>query len=105
MKTTIEILSEASRRNSLSAPFEAAVKKIAKQTDENDHGGAILTAAKLLKNKSIADRVTLVMKLHRIEGHMPMELMQYRRGLYDELMRDAKSSMSTEKFDELHGAF
>ena len=86
-------------------PFDKAVKKIAKQTDWNDHGGAILTAAVLLKEKKLADRVRLVMKIHEIEGHMPFPLIQYRDGLYKEMVAVAKQKLSPDEYDRLLSSF
>lgn len=87
------------------SPFDKAVKKIAKQTDWNDHGGAILTAATLLKEKKIADRVKLVMKIHEIEGHMPFPLIQYRDSLYKEMAAEAKKKLSSDEYDRLMSGF
>jgi len=85
--------------------FDAKVAKIAEMTDENDHGGSILAAAKLVGDKKVADRVKLVMKLHMLEGHMPMELLNYRRGLYKEMLATAKKKLSKDDLETLHGAF
>jgi NAD-dependent SIR2 family protein deacetylase len=82
-------------------PFDKAIKKIAKQTDYNDHGGAILTAANLIGAKSIVERIKLVIKLHDIEGSMPKSLSDYRYELQKELKTAAEKKLPPEQLDKL----
>ena len=100
MKKLIQKLEESRSR----VPNDK-IAKINKMTELNDNGGAILEGAKMLGNKSIADRVKLVMKLHILEGGMPNDLMNYRHGLYKELMYLAKKKLSKDNYEKFHGAF
>ena len=79
--------------------------EIAKMVDRNDQGGAMLEGAKYLGFKKLADRVKLVMKLHSVEGHMPMSLVRYRGELFSEMMEAAKKKLSKDDYDAFVDAF
>lgn len=85
--------------------FEKVVNKIARQTDINDHGGAILTGAELIGAKTIAERIKLVMKLHDIEGGLPKELSDYRYSLLKELRAEAAKKLDAVQLGHFESAF
>ena len=80
-------------------------KKLAKMTDRNDHSGALLEAAKMLKAKRLVEVMKGIVAIHKAEGSMPVELMRYRDSIMRRLMKLAKSKLSPEDFTQFHGAF
>lgn len=81
------------------------VEEISRLTEGNHHGEALLLGAAMLSQSNIITKLKLVMKLHKLEGHMPKPLMDYRHMLYDEVMKAAKSLLDPEQFEKFHSAY
>ena len=83
----------------------ANYNKLAKLTDRNDHNGALLEGAKIIKAKRLANIMKSIIAIHKEEGSMPVELMRYRDSISRRLMHLAKKKLSPEDYTQFHGAF
>jgi len=88
-----------------SKDFDVVFKKIEKQTDENDHTGSIMTLAKFLKDKKSEKILSMIIGIHKIVGHMPSPLIDYRSSIRKDLMKLAEKKLGKEKASKLNGAF
>ena len=61
------------------AEIKKACEKMAQQTDDNDHTGALITLARLAELNEFEKVFKGIKVLHNIEGSMPSELSAYRR--------------------------
>jgi len=84
--------------------FEATVKRIAKMTDWNDHGGAMEMAAKLIGDKDAAKRFNLINQIHDLDGSLDGDLSKYRYKAYQWMKDEAKKKLSTKEYEMLLGA-
>ena len=78
--------------------------KIAKQTDENDHTGAKVTAAIYFDLKHYVKIFTCIEYLHDAEGHLPEELSNYRMRKGIEMMKEIKNRFP-EQFEKINKSF
>ena len=78
--------------------------KIAKQTDDNDHTGAKLTAAYYFELKHYIKIFVLIEYLHDAEGYLPEELSNYRRRKGLEMMQEIKNRFP-EQFEKINKYF
>ena len=78
--------------------------KIAKQTDENDHTGAKVTAARYFDLKHYVKIFTCIEYLHNVESYLPEELSNYRRRKGIEMMKEIKNRFP-EQFEKINKAF
>ena len=83
----------------------ATVKRITTLTDRNAHTEALILGAEMLGASGVVKKLKLVLQLHNLEGHLPTPLGEYRRILYEEVMRLAKQSLDREQFQSFYGAF
>lgn len=81
------------------------VKQIARYTDENDVVKALVTGAEMLGLTPMAKKLELVGKIQKLEGHLPSGLKQYRDGLYDELMAEAKKLLGDVEYKQFYGSY
>lgn len=92
-------------------PLEEAVDmakeidKIAQMTDVNDHTGAAIAGAKLLKHKKLEKIFKAIDTIQELEGHMPKELGDVRYMYQKQLWDYAKKKLSKEDANKFHGAF
>lgn len=78
---------------------------IRKNTQANNHSGALVMGAGMLGAKKLEEKLYLVAQLVHHEGHIPRPLKVYQDGLYDQLMAHAKRVLTPEQFQEFYGAF
>ena len=83
----------------------STLRKIALQTDLNDHGGALLTAAKALHFDDLADQIWAINQRHEEIGHLPPELHTQREELYNVLMCLARQHLSEASYQALYDTF
>jgi hypothetical protein len=84
--------------------FDATVKKIARMTDRNDHGGAMEEAAKLIGDKESAKRFNLINQIHDLDGSIDGDLSKYRYKAYRWMKDEAEKKLSSEDFEKLMSA-
>ena len=82
---------------------DADVKKIAQMTDRNDHNGSLMHLAKLIGNRKAADALKGIIQTHKALGHMPSGLIDTRKGIYNDLMKQAKSKYSN--YNDIYKSF
>jgi len=97
IKEEIEELIEAQEMK------DADIKKIAQMTDRNDHNGSLMHLAKLVGNKKAGDALKGIMQTHKALGHMPSGLIDTRTGIYNDLMKQAKSKYSN--YNDIYKSF
>ena len=81
----------------------ADVKKMGTMTDRNDHNGSLMVLAKCLKDKKSMDALKGITQTHKAMGHMPQGLIDVRKGVYDNLMKQAKTKFSN--YNDIYSAF
>jgi len=80
-------------------------KKIARQTDLNEHNLAILSLAKFLKAKKAIELMNNVIKMHDNFGYMPKNLIDIRDEIYDTLMMLLKSKYGDIDYKTIQNSF
>ena len=83
----------------------STLRKIQQQTNLNDHGGALLTAAKALHFDELADQIWAINQRHEEIGHLPPELHTQREELYNVLMCLARQYLSEASYQALYDTF
>jgi hypothetical protein len=91
VKRNVERLDEAQHKHMLGRikakpTVIALARKIARQTDMNEHQLAILSLAKFLKDKKSIELMNYVIKMHNNYGYMPNELYNISNDIYTKLM-------------------
>jgi len=91
VKRNVERLDEAQHKHMLGRikakpTVIALARKIARQTDMNEHQLAILSLAKFLKDKKSIELMNYVIKMHNNYGYMPDELYNISNDIYTKLM-------------------
>jgi hypothetical protein len=91
VKRNVQRLDEAQHKHMLGRikakpTIIALAKKIARQTDMNEHQLAILSLAKFLKDKKSIELMNYVIKMHNNYGYMPDELYNISNDIYTKLM-------------------
>jgi hypothetical protein len=81
------------------------IEKLKRLTDDNNHSEALILGAKSLGLSHVVKKLELVKALQDLEGHLPHGLSDYRYGLYNEVMKHAKQTLSPEEYEEFHGCF
>lgn len=84
--------------------FESEIQKIKKMTDDNDHNGARIEGAKLIKNRKLEMAYTGIDNINYFLGHSPQELGKLRAELDKTLFAQAKSKLG-KNFEEFKSAF
>jgi hypothetical protein len=97
IKEEIEDLVEKSEMN------WADVRKLGQMTDRNDHNGSLLYLAKLVGNKKAGDALKGIIQTHKALGNMPSGLIDVRKGIYNDLMKQAKSKYSN--YNDIYKSF
>jgi hypothetical protein len=87
------------------AATEAAIQKIEKATDRNDHNEAIYILADLIGDNTTKKIMNHMKEIHKLEGHMPHELIQYRMYIMKNLMEKTKSKLGNAVAAEINSAF
>jgi len=82
----------------------AVIKEIARKTDQNDHSGAVLSLAKLIRDKRMIKAAQSVVALHEFFGHMPSELIKVRTEIMNMGLKRAEK-LYPDYADKIHGAF
>lgn len=80
-------------------------KKIAKQTDLNEHNLAILSLAKFMKSKKAIELMNNVIKMHDNYGYMPKNLIDIRDEIYNTLMMLFKSKYGEVDYKTIQNSF
>jgi len=83
----------------------ALSKKIAKQTDLNEHNLAILSLAKFLKAKKAIELMNNVIKMHDNYGYMPKNLIDIRDEIYNKIMILLKSKYGEIDYNTIKNSF
>lgn len=81
------------------------VEKLKRMTARNLHTEALLLGAQMIGATLLAKKIKHILELHKLEGVMPKELHEYRNGLYDAMMKYAKSALDEDEFESFHSAF
>lgn len=81
------------------------IKKIAKMTDQNDHIGALIKLAELLKNNKALKVLAGIKMIQDAEGYLPSEISTYRYGWYTQLMSECKSKFNPDVYKKIHNSF
>jgi len=81
------------------------VDRIAKMTDRNDHIGALISGAKVLKHKKLETIFNAIADIQKAEGSLNSELGKLRDMYYKELMKYAKRKLSSTDYDSFHSAY
>ena len=89
--------------------FDTVITHLAKQTDQNDHSGALVTAAGIVdvigkRRTNLVKIFKAIEEIHEVEGHMPPDLMKYRERKRGDLDKIAKKAMTPEQFKRFHGS-
>lgn len=83
----------------------ATIQEIAEYTDNNNVVKALVAGAKMLGLTPMVKKLELVGKIQELEGHLPSGLKQYREGLYDELMSEAKKLLEADEYKQFYGSY
>ncbi len=81
------------------------IKRIAKQTDNNDHNGSVHTLARMMGDSTAKSVMSAVMGQHNEAGHMSQDLLKVRDGVRKQLLKKAKIKYKPETYAKIHGAF
>ena len=84
---------------------EEVLQEIAEQTDNNDHGGALLTAANALGLTFLAELLVSNNSAHERLGYLSPELCGRRDRIADAVFAFAKINLSAEDYDKLYHVF
>ena len=84
---------------------DAAIKLIAKMTDNNDHTGALIELAKLLGHTRTVKILTAIETIQDVEQHLPTHVARYRQEISDRLMDDARKRFDKATFQKIQAAF
>ena len=80
-------------------------KKIANDTDSNDHTEAVLRLAKFLKDKEAISLLNAIKKSHIKYGYLPGEYSSLRNSLHKILLQKAKMKLPGADYELLHKSF
>jgi hypothetical protein len=110
VKRDVEKLDEAQHKHMLGKikakpTIITLAKKIARQTDMNEHNLAILSLAKFLKQKQSIELMNNVIKMHNNYGYMPKDLINIRDTIYSQLMMILKHKYGQVDFKEIEKSF
>jgi len=83
----------------------ATLRSIARMTDNNQHGKALVTGAKMLGFEELSKKFTLISELQEMEGHLPTGLREYQYSLYQALMDAAKGVLSAEEYEQFNKVY
>jgi|SaaInlV_165m_DNA_1040744.scaffolds.fasta_scaffold03195_7 hypothetical protein len=82
-----------------------AVDQISELTDSNYHTEALKVLADLLDDRNAKKILAHIEAISNIVGHTPQGLIQIRMHyIYKPLLKQAKSKLSPEQYDAVHGA-
>lgn len=103
MKELLERLTKADQAKD--RKFRDTVEEIEKMTSRNDHGGALMVAAKLVGAKKEAKVIEHLNAIRDLEGGMSSDLIKYRADLFDRVKAVAKRELDQRQFNLLMDAF
>jgi len=101
---TDAVLDEARSKAGPNRVMQKAIAEIAKMTDWNDHSGAVVALAKIVRDKKLQKAAEAIVTLHEFFGHMPSELIQVRTHLMNQGLKRAEK-MYPDFADQIHSAF
>lgn len=78
---------------------------IARMTDENDHTGAVVALAYLLKLPHFVKIAKHIQGIHKLEGHIPLYLHEYRAELRKRLFALAARQLTPDQYAQLINSF
>lgn len=81
------------------------VNRIKQLTSNNDHGEALIVAAKFLGCEKLLERLKDIQRQHMDLGHLPSLLYEERFGIYQNLLAFARSRLSDADYQQLYAAF
>ena len=70
------------------------IKRVAKMTDHNDHGGARILVAKTIKNKKMLAAYEGLDRINAYFGHSPQEMISIRNKIDKQLFDFLKKNYS-----------
>lgn len=85
--------------------FAKTLRQVKELTAINDHGGALLVAAKGLGCDVMVARLEAIQKQHLHLGHLPPKLYEERFGIYKDLLAVAQTKMGKADYQRLYAAF
>ena len=83
---------------------EGNFDNIAKLTDYNDHTGARIEGAKILKDKKLEDVFKAIEVIHSYFGHLPSSLSTIRSEMDKKMFAIAKKKLGKD-YESFHDAF
>lgn len=81
------------------------LNRIKQLTSNNDHGEALVTAAKYFGCDELLERLMEINRKHMELGHLPIQLYGERYGIYQDLLAFARSRLSDADYQRLYAAF
>lgn len=92
-------------RRGAPAGTEEALASIRELIAENDHLEAYRTGAVLVRAPVLAEKLSLLKRLHALEGELPAPLYEYGRALYSELMERARRELPAGEYERFYKLF
>lgn len=99
----MKIAIKNSKIKELAAVFkklEAAGKKIAKHTADNNNTKGYAIAAEIAGATKIVKILENIDKIQKLEGHMPHDLMNYRNSLYQQINEYGRRKHGAQYWDQ-----
>jgi hypothetical protein len=87
------------------ASVDQVIKNIAQMTDDNDHTGAVLALANLLKNEQWIKVLSCITEIQDELGHMPHKLGEFRDEIRKELIEQAKVEFGEDVANKINSSF
>lgn len=84
---------------------EKDIADLNSMTGRNDHTTAYIKGSELIGATHTAKKLELVAKLLKLEGYLPADLSKYQYRLYQEMLKEAKRTLSPEGYDEFYSCF
>lgn len=91
--------------NIISEGIESEIEDMADMTDNNDHTGALIALATLLKDKVSLKKLQDIKAEQDRAGHLPSTESEARSKIYKVLMASAKAKFDAETYKKIHSAF
>lgn len=81
------------------------LKNIARMTDNNNHGGAIVAGCLMLGLDDLAKEAKKICREHENTGYLTMELSTKRHKVYQQMMDHAKKTLSDADYKKFYGSY
>jgi len=104
-KQIVEHFIKSESRKALREANEINVQELVDLTDGNDHSGAVLALAKMLKHTQYVKIASAIVQIHNAEGSMPDSISTYRSQILKKLLAVVEQKYGNEVRNQVHGAF